>query len=420
MSLAVGTRRGRHLSSLRQLRSHCNASGKRGAYDRLLRDYGVDTGAFSDLIEQPRLIYAEQPGCWFYAEDLLRARLLQALIDTGEFAPSSGVLSLSLDAFSDRGVKRWFCTFALCDVVPAVHLLGTSYRRRHRHRTYAALPVDQAALRRMSTLFNSSADMLEAARLSPTTFADELVERFQHGFEPGLRPLMPPDYDRASLLEYAESLRRYRLDQALRNLAAPCCELRPGISWADFWNAVNEQFFGMSIGPLGALYNRFILTVSDPVRMAKALRRDLQDLYGQDDARDVSVAAVITEEDKYRMVFFDAERESFYFSDGDEERQPIEWHEIRRQAKLGCSGGPSGVLAYLMMAAAGIYLVSDPVDGTSPFESAARSIHRQRIDLPFPSLAPTPGYNSGRGGFLKIFTPEFDRCSRQVLDRFLL
>lgn len=419
MATAVTTRKGRHLSSLRQLRRHVSTPGKDRGYRRLLRHYGVDLEAFADLVEPARLIYAEQPGCWFYAEDVLRARLLRRLMETGEFAPGSGVLSLALDAFSDRGVKRWFCTFRLTENVSKVHLLGASYRRRHRHRTYDALPLDRSSLRRLVTLFSSAADMLEAARISPEIFAEEMVLRFQRGFEPGIRPLMPPAGDRRSLLEFAAHLRSFRLDEALTHLATTCCELRPGLSWTGLWNSVNSKFFGLPIDALGPLYNRFLLAVSDPVRMGHALRRDLRDLCGVNDGRDVSVAAVITPEQKYRMVFFDSDAESFYFHDGDEVRHELDWHELRGQARLCNSGGPSGVLAYLMMAASGIYLLSDPVDGTSPFESAARTIHLHRMDLRFPSLAPMPRYDSGRGGFLRIFSDEFELCCQRTLDQFV-
>lgn len=419
MATAVTTCTGRHLSSLRQLRRHVSTPGKDRAYRRLLRRYGVDLAAFDELVEHPRLVYAEQPGCWFYAEDVLRARLLRRLMDTGEFASGSGMLSLGLDAFSDRGVKRWFSTFRLTEEVSMVHLLGASYRRRHRHRTYDALPLDGAPHHRLATLFSSAADMLEAARLSPETFADEMVRRFQEGFKPGLRAMMPPAGDRAGLLEFAGRLRGYRLEDALAHLANTYCELRPGVGWTELWDSINAKFFGMPIAPLGALYNRFLLAVADPVRMAHALRDDLRDLCGVDDGRDVSVAAVITPEDKYRMVLFDAREESFYFRDGDEVRRDLDWAELRNQARQDRSGGPSGVLAYLMMAASGIYLVSDPVDGTSPFESAARTLHLHRMDLPFPSLAPMPRYDSGRGGFLRIFSDEFEHCSRHTLDRFV-
>lgn len=419
MATAVRRRPGRHLASLRELRRHCGHAGKDRLYRGLLRDYGVDVAAFSDLVEHPRLIYAEQPGCWYYPEDLLRARLLEALLQTGEFAEGSGVLALSLDAFSDRGVKRWFTTFHLCEEVDEVHLLGSSYRRRHRHRTYAALDLSGGAFGRVSTLFGTAADMLEAARLGPETFADEFVDRFRRGIRPGIRPLLPAATDRAGLVRFAESLRRYRLGPALAQLAAPCTALSRGMGWTAFWNAVNSQFFGLPIAPLEVLYNRFLLTVSDPVQMARALRRDLREHCGQDDERDVSVAALVTPEEKYRMVFFDARSESFYFCDGSAERHALDWRELRRQAAAGRTGGPSGVLAYLMMAAAGIYLVSDAVDGTSPFESAARTIHEQRIGLRFPSLAPLSRSPAARGGFLQVHTEAFDRCVARTLDRFL-
>ena len=419
MTTAVSVRNARHLSSLRQLRCHISARGKRQAYRRLLRRYGVDLATFEGLVEHPRLVYAEQPGCWFYAEDVLRARLLQRLMDTGEFASSSGVLSLCLDAFSDRGVKRLFSTFRLSADVSTVHLLGASYRRRHRHRTYSALALEPGPMKRLATVFTSAADMLEAARLSPETFANEMVLRFQEGFEPGLRPLMPPAGDRASLRLFARRLRNHHLDDALGHLATVCCELRPGLGWAELWNSINERLFGLPIDALGPLYNRFLLSVNDPVRMGRALSEDLRTICEIDDRRDVSVAATVTSAKKYRMVFFEKETERFYFCDGDQARHALDWQALRRQAFLGRAGGPSGVIAYLMMAAAGIYLVSDPVDGSSPFESAARRIHRHHTGLRFPSLAPAPRLGSGRGGFLKIFSDDFEQCCTRTLDRFV-
>lgn len=424
MTTAVRSAAGRHLSSLRELRSHRDDACKASGYERMLRDYGVDVGAFSALVEHPRLIYAEQPGCWYYAEDLLRARLLRVLIDTGEFAPSSGVLSLSLDAFSDRGVKRWFNTFALLGEPGEVQLLGSTYRRRHRHLTYAALRVDLATRERLFTLFTTAANMLETARISPEAFAEYVKERFQNGIEPGLRPLLPPTSDRMSLLRFAESLRRFRLDDALRQLATPCCRLRSGcpeepLHWNDFWNHVNGQFFGQPVQPLGPLYNRFLLTVADPVQLARALHRDLCRWCGWNAVHDISIAGLITEDDKYRMVHFDVAAERFYYRAGDGAHHPISWHEVRSQAEKCRTGGPCGVLTYLMMAAAGIYLVSDPVDGTSAFESAARTLHLRRLGLQFPSLAPEPLPSEVHGGFLHVFSACFDHHSRRALQRFL-
>jgi hypothetical protein len=413
MTTTVHSVPSRHLSSLGRLRRHCADPGKASRYQELLTDYGIEVAAFSELVEHPRLIYVEQPGCWYYPEDLLRARLLRALIDTDLFAPTSGVLTLSLDAFSDCGVKRWYNLFTLWGESSQVHLLGSAYRRRHRHLAYAALPIEGDARDRMSVLFTTAADMLEAARISPEVFASHLIERFQDGIESGLRPMLPPLTDRYGLMRWAKSLRAFRLDEALAQLAAPCCELRSGaaLHWTDF---------GQEIGALGPLFNRFLLTVTDPARMARALRRDLRGLWGQDTDHDISVAALITDDSKYRMIFFDADTESFYFRDGDEQRIPITWDEVRRLAEACRTGGPCGVLSYLMLAASGIYMVSDDEDGTSPFESAARTIHQRRIGLCFPSLAPAPLAAQNRDGFLRAFSDDFDRCCEESLDRFLV
>lgn len=408
---------GRHLASLSELRAHFSDACKHEAYARWLEDFGISRRHFAALTSHPRLIYAEQPGCWFYPDDVLRARLLDALCETGEIHPASGVQSLCLDAFSDRGVKAWFCTFRLHSDIEPVHLLGSTYRRRHRHRTYAALPVDGAAHERLSHVFTTSADMLEAARISPRAFADEMLARFQDGLPAGLRPMFP-EGDRRSLLRFAGTLRRCDLDSALRTIAATCCELRRGVSWADYWNAVNSQHFGRKIEPLGRLYNRFLLTIEDPLRLAHALAAELDQVGGRKPGRDVSVAAIVTDDEKYRMVFFDAEREIFYYRDGGV-RHELPWSRIHELASRGRTGGPCGVLAYLMMAAAGIYLVSDSVDGTSPFETAARDIHLRRIGLRFPSLAPHASQPMNRGGLLQIFTPRFETTCRRTIERFL-
>lgn len=403
-----------HLTTLRQLERHCRSESKHAGYERLLVEFGIDVERFASLVEHPRLVLAEQPGSWYCGGDLMRYRLLRSLTETGLFHRSSGVLSLASDAFTCRGIKRLFFLLQLHPQLEPVHLIGAASIRRHRNRVYSALPIAGSTFERLAAILDTSLAMLSSAQISPDAFAEELLEIFRGGVRSGIRRLLPPRSDRRGLREFGVRLRDYDLEAARRPLAAARRELREGISWADYWDRANGGFLGTRIGDLGGLFNRFLLTVSDPVRMSRHLMR----CCGHPPEKPIAVAAIIAGDGKYRMVFFDPQESRFFYRPRALERRDIGWSGIRELAAGGRTGGPTGTLEYLMMAASGLYLVADPGDGSTRFERQAREIHRRYTGLDFPYVALAAEREWPRFDYLGIYESDFESRSREAIERF--
>lgn len=403
-----------HLTTFRELDRHVHDERKHAGYARLLADFGVDAERFSCLVRHPRLILAEQPGCWFGGDDLMRYHLLARLADVMGAGAGPEVLSLASDAFTCRGVKRDFLLFKLHRRLGSVHLVGASYIRRHRNQVYDALTISGSACERLAALLDLSLAMLGSAAVSPAAFADEVGAIFRAGIRPGVRPLLPARGDRRGLRTFAARLRRYDLEAARRPLAAAREALHDGVSWAGYWDRVNAAFLGSEISPLGPLFNRFLLAVDDPVKMARQQLR----LCCPDSSEPIAVAAVVAAGAKYRMVFFDPADERFFYCPQPGRRRPISWERLRELARGGRTGGPAGTLEYLLMAASGIYLVADPVDGHSRFERDARRIHELYTGLPFPYVALPASLCGREPDYLEMFAPGFAERCRTALERF--
>ena len=403
-----------HLTTFRELERHCHDEAKHGGYQHMLRELGIDTVSFAELVEQPRLLIAEQPGNWFYSDDLIRFRLFDVLKQTRDFHQSSGVLSLAIDGFSSRGLKKYLHLLHFHEKAEPVPLVGASFLRRYRNRVYSALPLSGSAYERMVTILDSCITMLTSAQISPNAFAEEVLAIFRGGLRSGIRPLFPRRADRRGLRELGTHLAEYDLEGAKSPLLAARQELRRETSWADYWDRVNASFLGTRIGRLGPLLNRFLVTVEDPVGMSHNLIRRCEFPVSEP----VAVAAIITDDDKFRVVFFDPTENSFFYCPRVGTRCVIAWRQVRRLAEQGRTGGPSGTLEYLLMAASGIYLLTDPSDGYNRFERLARRIHEHYTGLPFPVVSFVKDNARTSYTYLEMFEPAFeDRC-RLILERF--
>lgn len=402
-----------HLTTFRQLERHCHNESKHVGYERMLVDFGVDVEAFSTLVKGPRLVLAEQPGCWFYGYDLMRVRLLKALRETGIFHDSSGVLSLANDAFTCRGVKKYLVQLHFIPDLKPIPLIGTAHFRRHRNRVYSAFPISGSAYERIATILDISLSMLSSARISSATFAREVTAIFAAGVRPGARHMLPTRVDKKSLLEFGAHLRDYDLAAARQPLARARQELDDGISWMHYWDRVNSFFMDTRVGTLGPLFNRFLLAIENPVQMSRILIR----LTGHPAGEPIAVAGVVVGNEKYRMIFFDPDSEKFFYFPT-KHRQTITWARIREMAERDRTGGPAATLEYLMLAASGIYLIADCDDGYSRFECQAREIHQHYTGTCFPYIALPWEEGFAYMDYMQIYRPEFELNSRADLECF--
>ncbi len=403
-----------------ELAAHLEATGKREAYRKFLFGLGVDPDApeVRGLGDRPALLFAEQPGCWFTARDVVRARLLERLIDRGGFdAELSGVRTLAHDRFTADGDKSVFLDFRLHPRLGPARLVGSQFIKKYDHRTYASLNISSSTLQRIKAIWDYSLQMIEAASISPQRFEQVVRGIFDASPVKGARDVLPEGHDSASLLAIGEDLAHCRLEPAFQALWPARSALHRDIAWPAYWDAVNSEFLGMGIESLSTLLGRFLLAVQDPVKLARRMHEE------GDGAPDepVSVAGIVSDDDVFRTVYFDPVHEHFFLTRRDGSLRVLAWDEIRAAATDGRGARPSGVLEYLLLAAFGFYLLVDCGDSVQPFHEAACAAHRRATGLGFPWVTFSvrgPLAEDGNS-FIDVFRPGFVELAVNVIGDFL-
>ncbi len=405
------------ISGWNELRAHLDAPEKRAAYRRFLSDLGINAAdsAVRGLIERPSLLYAEQPGCWFTPRDMVRARLLERLIQRARFDPElSGIRTLSHDRFTALGDKGIFLDFALHPRLGPARLIGSQYLKKYEHRTYASLKLASHSHQRIRTIWDYSLRMIEAASESPARFAEVTSTIFDAGPLQGARDILPLSNDPAELLEIGAELARCRLEPAFQALWPARALLVKGISWDVYWNRLNSEFLAQPIAPLEPLLGRYLLAVSDPVRLGRRLHEESE--LAPDEP--VSIAGIVSDDDVFRTVYFDPKDEQFFLVRRDGNRRQVTWDELRSACGFGAR--PSGILEYLLFAAFGSYLLVDPADRVHPFHETACRIHRRHTGLGYPwiTFAVSDALAGDANCFLEIFRPGFAETTLGILSHF--
>jgi hypothetical protein len=409
-----------HIRSWSELAAHLAAPGKRDAYRELLRDFGLDPEAESvrGLGERPAILFAEQPGCWFTARDLVRARLLERLIARGGFDPAlSGVRTLAHDRFTADGDKGVFLDFSLHPRLGPARLVGSQYLKKYEHRTYASLRLASHSYQRVRAVFDYSLQMIEAASESPRRFVEVTTAIFDASPVKGARDILPLSNDPAELERIGAALGQFRLEPAFKALWPARALLHKDVAWDAYWIQVNGEFLAQPVEPLESLVGRFLLAVSDPVRLGRRLHAES----GAAPDEPVSVAGLVSDDDVFRTVYFDPDGERYFLTRRDGSRRLIVWEELRECASDGRGGRPSGILEYLLLAAFGFYLLVDAGDGVQPFHETACAIHRRHVGIGFPwiTFAVSGPFAGDGNSFLDAFRPRFAELTVDVLSDFL-
>jgi hypothetical protein len=408
------------ISSWSGLAAHLAAPGKRDAYRKLLREFGIDpdAGEVRNLGERPVILFAEQPGCWLTPRDVVRARLLERLIQRGDFDRElSGVRTLEHDRFTANGDKGIFLDFHLHRDLGPARLVGSQFVKKFEHRTYASLKIAAMSYQRVRAIWDYSLQMIESASASPARFVQVTAELLAGSPVKGARDVLPESNDPERLLALGEDLARLRLEPAFKALWPARAALVKDVAWHHYWNGVNSELLGLPIESLSPLLGRFLLAVRDPVKLARRLHEES----GAAPGEPVSVAGLVTDDDVFRMVLFDPDRESFFALRRDGTRRTFPWEELRACAGDELGARPSGILEYLLLAAFGFYLLVDCADGVQPFHRAVCEIHERCTGLGYPwitfevhgALAPE------ENRFLDLFHPGFPELAVDVLSGFL-
>lgn len=401
-----------------ELRAHLGATEKRAAYRRFLAELGIDAmdSAVRGLVDRPSLLFAEQPGCWFTPRDLVRARLLERLIQRGRFDPElSGIRTLAHDRFTAIGDKGVFLDFALHPRLGVARLVGSQFLKKYEHRTYASLRLTSHSYLRIRAIWDFALRMMEAAAESPARFTEVATTIFDAGPLQGARDVLPDSNDPAQLYEIGAELARCRLEPAFQALWPARAQLSKGIAWDAYWNRLNAEFLAQPIEPLEPLLGRYLLAVTDPVKLGRRLHEECE--LERDEP--VSIAGIVSDDDVFRNVQFDPVTEEYFLVRRDGNRRAVTWGEVR--SVCGFGGRPAGVLEYLLFASFGSYLLVDPADGMQPFHETVHRIHQRRIGLGFPWITfEVSGPIAGDANcFLEIFRPGFAETTVGILSRFL-
>lgn len=408
----------RILRSARELRAHLDAPGKREAYRAFLVDLGVDPDAVSvrGYGERPAVLFAEQPGTLLTPRDVIRARLLEQLVERCGFDPMlSGLRSLPHDRFTGEGDKGMLLDFALHSTLGPVRLVGSSFLKKHDHKTYSSLRLADSSYSRLKAIWDYSLLMLEAASESPQRFADVVGEIFRGSPTKGARDILPAVNDPRELERIGRELSAYRLELAFKTLWPARAHLRKGVAWDGYWSGVNGEFLGLPVESLSPVVARLLLAVRDPLRLGRRLAELSEPTDGL-----VSVAGLVDDHDTFRTVHFDAATDQFLIESGRGGLRPIEWEAVRLCAIEGRGGRPSGMLEYLLLAAFGFYLLVATEDTVQPFHEAACRIHRRATGVDFPWIAFTVPRELERDGsdFLGVFRPDFPAITVGVFRSF--
>ena len=399
-----------------------NIPWKPQAYERMLCDFGLDPERLIPSGTRPRLVYAEQPGCWFTPQDRMRCELLRDLVQRSRLFDrrASGFYYLSNDGFTSTGDKQVLLWFELHPAVQPVRFVGSRFIRRHRRKTYSSLQIAGPTHERIQNVFDLCEGLLTSAAISPIAFVRWCQEKNEEGVWPGVRCLLPRG-SRRELAALGDRLRsHYRLLDAHRHLVQTARLLRPGMSWTDYWNQVNRQFFNSEVRALDPILNRLVLAVRDPVQLSRTLIRTT----GHPGDEPIPVIGVIAAKNTYRMVHFDPLQTCFFYETGNDQRVLIEWDEIVEMARVGLTGGPSGTLEYLLFAACGFYLIVDSTDSVQPFHRRACRIHREYTGLKFPWISLRPQWPAVNGAgraqetFMDLYRKDFKLALEQTLAYF--
>lgn len=409
------------MRSRSELAAHLETPGKQDAYRDFLRSYGVDPDA--EGVRPPSgtaLLMAEQPGSWLTPRDYVRARLLELLVsDLGFDRRLSGARTLSHDRFTADGEKGVFLDFCLHPELGPVRLVGSSFIKKFKHRSYASLRLRGNAVTRFATTLDYAVLMLKTARQSPARFAKVMTTVFDSSPLPGARDILPATNDPAELRRISRDLARADLLRAKRSLVTIRRMMRQGVYWSSYWDAANGIVLSLRSRDLSPLLGRMLLAVEDPIRMSRSL---LEDGGAQADGM-VSVAGLVSPDGVFRTVLFDPENERFFSQMRGGKQCDIEWDELRQAAAKGQGARPSGVLEYLLMAAFGYYMLVDSGDSFLRFHERVCRIHRARTGVGYPWLtcaAEGPLTDENNNHFTHLYRPVFKDQLRDQLDSFML
>ena len=412
-----------HLTSWREVREHLDDAGRWPRYRALLEDFGIDPDVIDVACQRPpRFLFAEHPGNWSYPADVARVRLAQAL--ARRCGTEAQILQFENDVFRKNGLKAFFSKWCLHPLLPWVSLV-----RAKDARSPKGSPTGHRRNRAWHRKVYGSIKLRGASRqglIDKLAMAFELIRTVDAGESPlallnrqcsaAAREVIGGPWDRHAARRLAESMASSDLEAAQEPLRLALQALEQPITWAQLWQQFNTAFLHQEVGRIDPIFERFLLAVRDPQRMADRLA----DHDGRKDTVDRVTVAGFVEEEEFRLVVFDRRRRVFLslVSPADTQGEEIEWSTLRDLALRGRGATPCAIIEYLMMAANGYFVVSDPFDGQTPFEMRVAELHQAAIGRRFPWISLYNPFVGGHAGsYLDCYHEGLETFAQQNIDR---
>ncbi len=418
-----------HLTSWSEVCEHLDDSARWSRYRALLDDFGIDTAGVTLAAQRPpRFIFAEHPGNWAYPADVARVRLAQAL--ARRCGTEAQILQFDNDVFRKNGLKAFFSKWCLHPLLPWVSLVRAKDTRSLKEKSAGTVGVHRRPRNQRNRAWHrkvyGSIKLQGASRQGlhdKLDMALELMATVEAGESPlallnrrcsaAAREVIGGPWDRQAARRLAVSMASSDLRAAQGPLRVGLTALQqPAITWAGLWQQINSAFLQQEVGHIDPVFESFLLAIDDPWRMADRL--------AEIDGSDRVTVAGFVEDDEFRLVAFDRPRRVFlaFSSVGDSEGREIQWSTLREHAKAGRGSTPCAIIEYLMMAASGYFVVSDPYDGQTPFEQRVAELHQKAIGRRFPWVSLFNPYVGGHAGsYLDCYHGGLETFARQNIDR---
>lgn len=361
---------------------HLDAPGRAPRLRALLDAFGVDADAVAALgsPEHPRLLFAEQAGCWLAVAEQARVAFIRQLAAALGHPDGWCVRSLGADGLTGGGSKGVFLSLWLHPGFGQVRLMPPAVLERHHRRAYRALPIEPALRARLEQTFAGLDAIGEALVGEPRVFAAAMRAALLDGARPGLRALLPRDHGADALRALGEALSSCD-GAAVRGLAQGARgHVERAATWTAAWDPISADFLRAPVAPLDPLFDAFVLCIADPGRAARAIA----EATGAALDEGVPLVGVIAPDGVYRIVRWSPG--GAWWQQG-ATRHPIAWSTVRALAERGETGGPVGLLEYLLLAATGHYLIVDDDDPAQGFDLVADAVYRRYVGVGFPAVA---------------------------------
>jgi len=329
-------------------------------------------------------MFVEQPGCWLYPSYLLRAKLLQRLIDCRSFPGLlNGLYYLETDTFSSNGAKRSLCYLNVSEDLPVLNLLGRKTLKAWEHEVFSSLQFEPLGRARVLQGLARVRALLESAQSSPEAFVATVHALRSREIGKEWPRLVFGNCGRDQLRRIAVTLRARRLAPAAACLWALEHRLARCGNWIDGWAHANADLLLTQAQPAGSIWRSILLSVVAP----KQIARRAADVGWPLEEGLFAFGHVADASGKRATLLVDPGSGNCYLRGGGRNTS-IQWEMFRQRLGNQPWCRPAALVAYMGLAVRNCYMFLDRWDPVAAFQLVADRIHTRACGRGFPWIRP--------------------------------